>query len=222
MCREQAGGGRSTGVQWGGAGRKDGSHLVPGPLLPEVHLILQIRRGHAGGQLVGGVDAQDLSCVGDCQDGRGWLHWQKQNRTCQEPLGGTGSPCPCLQAQSAAQSAHQDRGRQPQCPSDTYCVPAAFRPFHLSPAGTPGGDLTPPILKKGKRRLRGEPTRPNSRLTCLSSCCPFHPGAPHLSLLCQHSARGRGFSMAAVMHWHGLGQHKFTISEFCTSESRGH
>lgn len=91
---------RSTGLRWGtgGGGRKEASHLVPGPLLPEIHLILQFQWGQAGGQLVRGIDVQDLLCPSDDQYGRGRLHWQKQNRTCQHPLGTTVSSSPCIWA----------------------------------------------------------------------------------------------------------------------------
>lgn len=60
-------------------GRKGASHLVPSPLLPEIHLVLQVRWGHAGGQLVGSIGLQDLLCLSDDQDGWGWLHCR--NRT---------------------------------------------------------------------------------------------------------------------------------------------
>lgn len=64
--------------QWGRRAqpgdRKGTSHLVPGALLPEIHLILQIWLVHAEGQLVCGIDAQHPLCPVDHEDGRGRLH----------------------------------------------------------------------------------------------------------------------------------------------------
>lgn len=114
---------RHTGVWWGSGGgrsslgvRKGASYLVPDSLLPKIHLILQIRWGHAVGQLVGGIDAQNLLCPGDHQDGWGWLHWQKEIGTGQHP-----SPClqppqqacppPCSRAPTPQPREHSWKGK---------------------------------------------------------------------------------------------------------------
>lgn len=81
---------------WGGL--KAASHLVLSPLLPEVHLIVQIWLGHTRRQLVRSIDDQDLLCLVEHQDRRGWLHWRTQNGACQGLPRATEHADPCLQA----------------------------------------------------------------------------------------------------------------------------
>ena len=104
------------------------------------------------GQLVRGVDLQDLLCQSDYQDGRGRLHWQKQSRICQCPLGTT-TPA-SRQACTRPQGALLERETGHWCPSNTCCASGASQPFYLIPAVSLGGDVTVPILKKDKLRLR--------------------------------------------------------------------
>lgn len=89
-------GGWGRGLSLGGM--KGASHLVLSPLLPEIHLVVQIWLGHTRRQLVRSIDNQDLLRLVEHQDRRGWLHWRKQNGTCQDLPQATEHACPCLQA----------------------------------------------------------------------------------------------------------------------------
>lgn len=139
---------RGTGVWWGSGGRrsslggrKGAFYLVLDSFLPEIHLILQIRSGHAVGQLISGIDAQDLLCPSDYQGGWGWLHWQKWNRTCQYPS-------PCLQAGLPLphplplppnSENTPEKAKWLWCLLSTYYASRALKSFYFSFAVTLGG-----------------------------------------------------------------------------------
>lgn len=121
---------RSTGICWESeegdsvcGGMKGASHLVLSPFLPEIHLIVHIWLGQTMRQLVCSIDNQNLLCLVEHQDRWGWLHWRKQNGTCQDLPQATEHACPCLQAGLLLTQ------RGDSSPALTRVVPSPWVPF---------------------------------------------------------------------------------------------